>query len=158
MILLNFSTKIKGDSVVEKHEEWISCDTVQLGVGRSISSSGGGKDRDVSNPSFSELVITKSSDIASPELYYQAIQGKSLGKGEIHFVNTGAEGTSQVYLMIELQDPIVSSYSASSGGDRPTESFTLNFTKISYQFDVFDGNTKIAGTPKKWDVMANKTY
>jgi type VI protein secretion system component Hcp len=33
---------------------------------------------------------------------------------------------------IVLQDAMISSYSQSSGGDQPVESFSLNFTKITY--------------------------
>ena len=158
MILLNFDQQIKGDSAVEKHEDWITCDSLQFGVARAISMSGGGKDREVSNPSFSEVNITKSTDVASADLYYQAIQGKSLGDAEIHFIQTGAEGTSQPFLTVKLIDAIVTSYSASSGGDRPSESFALNFTKIEYKYDAFTGDKIITGTSKNWDVMANKTY
>jgi type VI secretion system secreted protein Hcp len=59
---------------------------------------------------------------------------------------------------MELEEAIVSSYSASSGGDRPSESFSLNFTKISYQYDKFDGDKVTTGTPKKWDLEKNETY
>jgi type VI secretion system secreted protein Hcp len=61
-----------------------------------------------------------------------------------------------VYLKIELEDAIVSAYSLSSGGDRPSESFSLNFAKISFQYDQFDGATVKTGTPKKWDLSTNK--
>ena len=158
MIVFNFATQIKGDSLVEGHEDWITADSLQFGVGRALSTSGGGKDREVSNPQFSEITISKSTDIASANLWYEAIQGKSLGDCEIHFVQTGAEGTSQVYLMLTLTEAIVSSYSASSGGERPSESISLNFTKITFQYDAFDGAKKQTGTPKKWDLMANKQF
>ena len=160
MILLKFETVIKGDSTVEKHEDWINIDSFQLGVGRSISASGGGKSRDTSNPSFSEATLAKSTDLASSDLFFQAICGKSLGKAEIHFVQTAGVDTAgaQVYLKYELQDAIVSSYSLSSGGERPSESFSLNFTKITKQYDDFSGEKKVTGTPKKWDLMANKTF
>lgn len=159
MILLKFATTIKGDSTVADHTDWITIDSFQLGVGRGISMSGGGKDRDTSNPSFSEATLTKSTDIASADLFAQATYGKSLGKAEIHFIQTGGTGNdSQVYLKYELEDAIVSSYSISSGGDRPSESLSLNFTKIMMQYDAFSGDTKTTGTPKKWDLMANKTF
>lgn len=159
MILLKFKTEIKGDSTVDKHENWITCDSMQFGVGRSITASGGGKDRDTSNPSFSEVTFSKSSDVASGDLYYQAVCGKSLGKAEIHLLQTGGtDSKGQVYLTIELEEPVVSSYSASSGGERPSESFSLNFTKISYQYDAFSGDKVTTGTAKKWDLMANKAY
>jgi type VI secretion system secreted protein Hcp len=158
MILLNFETQIKGDSQVENHTDWITCDSVQFGVGRAISMSGGGKDREVSNPSFSEVSFSKSTDVASADIYYQAVQGKSLGKAEVHFIQTGGTDSSQVFLTVELTDAIVSSYSASSGGERPSESFSLNFTKISYKYDAFTGDKVITGTAKNWDVMANKQF
>lgn len=159
MILLKFATEIKGDSTVDAHENWITIDSVQLGVGRSISASGGGKSRDTSNPSFSELTCAKSTDMSSSDLYFQAVAGKSLGKAEIHFIQTaGTDSKGQVYLKIDLEETIVSSYSMSSGGERPSESFSINFTKITYQYDDYSGEKKTTGTPKKWDLMANKSF
>jgi type VI secretion system secreted protein Hcp len=159
MILLKFATQIKGDSTVTGHTDWITVNSFQLGVGRAITASGGGKDRDTSNPSFSEVTISKDTDIASADLFAQATFGKSLGKAEVHFIQTGGQGNeSQVYLTYELEEAIVSSYSLTSGGERPAESISLNFTKISMQYDAFSGDKKTTGTPKKWDLMANKTY
>jgi type VI secretion system secreted protein Hcp len=159
MILLKFATEIKGDSIVDSHTNWITIDTLQMGVGRAISVSGGGKDRDTSNPSFSELILTKSTDISSADLFMQAVCGKSLGKAEIHFVQTGgSDKKQQVFLKIELEEAIISSYAANSTGDRPGETISINFTKISYQYDAFSGDTVTTGTAKKWDLKANATY
>jgi type VI secretion system secreted protein Hcp len=94
-----------------------------------------------------------------PDLFMQAVCGMSLGKAEIHFLQTGgADKKQQVYLKIELEDAIVSSYSTSSGGDRPSESLSINFVKISYQYDAFSGDKITTGTPKKWDLVKNATY
>ncbi len=159
MILLKFGTAINGESTVAAHDKWITVNSIQFGVGRGISSVGGGGDRETSNPSFSEVTMSKSMDVASTELFMQATCGKSLGKAEIHFIQTGgADAKGQVYLKIELEDVLVSSYSATSGGDRPSESFSLNFTKISYQYDKFDGGKVVTGTPKKWDLEKNEKY
>lgn len=159
MILLNFATKIKGNSTVAGHADWITIESLELGVGRAISVSGGGKDRDTSNPSFSEISLSKPTDIASADLFMQAVCGKSLGKAELHFMQTGGSGNKQqVFLKIELEDAIVSSYSISSGGERPRESISINFTKISYQYDAFDGDTISTGTAKKWNLKAGETY
>jgi type VI secretion system secreted protein Hcp len=159
MILLKFATAINGDSVVAGHEKWITISSLQMGVGRAISTSGGGADRETSNPSFSELTLTKTTDISSADLFMQAVCGKSLGKAEIHFLQTGgADKKQQVYLTIELTDAIVSSYSTSSGGDRPSESISLNFTQISYKYDAFSGDNIVTGTPKKWDLTKNATF
>jgi type VI secretion system secreted protein Hcp len=159
MILLNFATKINGTSTVAEHDKWITCEAVDFNVGRSITRSGGGADRDTSNPQFSEVQVTKATDCVSAELFFQAACGKSLGKAELHFVQTGGgDAKGQAFLKMELEGAIISNYRVSSNGDRPTESFSINFTKISYQFDSFDGDKVTTGTPKKWDVMKNEVW
>jgi type VI secretion system secreted protein Hcp len=159
MILLKFQTQIKGTSTVSGHEDWITIDSIQMGVGRAITVSGGGTDRDTSNPSFSEISLSKATDIASADLFMQAVCGKSLGKAEIHFVQTGgSDKKQQVFLILELDAPIISSYSQGSSGERPSETFSINFTKISYQYNSFSGESVKTGTPKKWDLEANATY
>ncbi|WP_208279817.1 type VI secretion system tube protein Hcp [Massilia oculi] len=159
MILLKFAKTIKGTSTVSGHDGWITIDSIQLGVGRAISSSGGGADRDTSNPSFSEISLSKATDIASADLFMQAVCGMSLGKAEIHFIQTGgADKKEQVFLKMDLEEAIISSYSVNSGGERPSETFSINFTRISYQYDSFTGDKVITGTPKKWDLEKNATY
>ena len=159
MILIKFDTAIKGESKVPGHEDWINVDSFQLGVGRAITQAGRGGDRDTSNPSFSEATFSRATDKASPELFMQAVSGKSLGNATIHFLQvSGADKPDQVYLEFTLGDSIVSSYSISSGGDRPSESFSLNFVKISKKYTAFSGASKGAEIEKKWDLVANKTF
>jgi type VI secretion system secreted protein Hcp len=155
VILLNLGGKVKGDSVVAEHADWITCSSFQLGASRAISLSGGGKDRETSKPNVSEVVLTKSSDIASTELFSQALSGKSLGKAEIHFLQT-ADDKMQVYLIYELTDAIVSSFTLSSGGDRPMESISLNFTQILMTYNQFSGTEVTPGAAKGWDLMESK--
>ncbi len=159
MILLKFEKEIKGSSNAGGHAGWINIESMQLGVGRSIASSGGNTKRSTSNPSFSEFTLTKATDIASADLYFQAVGGDSLGKATIHLVEMeGTDKEPQVYLEYELHDAIISSYSISSNGEHPNESFSINFTKIVKRYDHYDGKKKIAGTPKKWDLTKNGPF
>jgi type VI secretion system secreted protein Hcp len=159
MILLNFATPINGDSIVEGHDKWITISSLELGVGRAFSVSGGGADRETSNPSFAEFKLKKSVDVASADLFMQAVCGKSLGVATIHFLQTGgADKKQQVYLTIKLTDAIVSAYSAKSEGDRPSETFSINFTQVSYKYDAFSGDKITTGTEKNWDLAKNATF
>ena len=160
MILLNFEKAIKGDSIISEHADWITIASFQWGVGRAISQSGGGADRRTSNPSFSEVTLAKSMDKASTELWRQATCGESLGKATIHFIETsGADSKIQAYYEIILHDAIVTAFSSSSGGDRPSESISINFTKVEHKYDVFDkGGTVVKGEKKNWDLMANAAF
>ena len=157
MILLKFEPALDGDSKVDKHDKWITLDSLQWGVGRSIGS-GSGTDRDSSNPSFSEISCTKGMDVASAQLMLEAACGKALTKATIHFVQTGGkDNTGQHYLEIILEKPMISSYSISSGGDRPSESFAINYIGITMQYNQFEeGGTPKDGKPKGYDLKTNK--
>ncbi len=158
MILLKFDPELKGDSKVEKHDGWITLDAVQWGLGRAVSTSGVGSDRDTSNPSFSEVSISKSMDVASAQLMLEAACGLALTTATLHFIQTGGkDAAGQHYLEIILDKPILSSYSMSSGGERPNESLSINFNGIKMQYNpLTEGGTVTTGEAKGYDLKANK--
>mgnify|MGYP003572611536 FL=1 len=156
MILLKFDKAINGESEVAGHENWINVSSFQIGVGRSISTVGGGGDRETSNPSFSEVTLARSTDKASQDLMIQACGGVSLGNATIDFLQTGGTAKGQIYLQYVLEDCIVSSYSVSSGGERPSESLSLNYTKLKMTYNAFTGGVVTKGTAKGWDLIQNE--
>jgi type VI secretion system secreted protein Hcp len=121
---------LKGDvTSPPEYAEWIECTSLNWGVGRAISSSvGTSSDREASNPSISEVTVTKEFDSTSVPLFVEAAVGKGR-KVEIHFVNSGAD-KSIAYYEMTLSDALISSFSQSSNGEEPSESVSINFTKI----------------------------
>lgn len=160
MILMDFGGVIKGDSTIKDHDGWISVGSFSLGVGRAINTTGGGKDRDTSTPSFQEAQVTKVSDIASTELFAQAAYGKKIcDKAVVQFLQTGGEDAGQVFAEWELYEPIISSFSVSSGGERATESISISFTKIVQKFTQFEeGGKQTQADPKGYDLLAGKAF
>jgi type VI secretion system secreted protein Hcp len=136
---------INGDVTESTHSQWIEVNSFQWGVGRGISSpTGGSSDREASAPSVSEIVVTKPTDIASVDLLDAALEGE----GEdvtIDFCKTD-KGSLNVYLSYTLNNTMISGYSISSGGDRPQESLSFNFTKIACK-DVSLGSKNEDGQP-----------
>jgi type VI secretion system secreted protein Hcp len=155
VILIKFKKDIKGESTIKGYENWINVDSASFGVGRSVASvsEGTGK-RDVSNPSLSELTFSRKTDLASPELFFQACGGQTLEECTIHLVQV-VDNKPEIHQIILLSDPIVTSYHYGNG---EMDSFTLNYTKVSYQYNSFDGKKVTAGTPKKWDLAKNITF
>lgn len=129
-IYLNYKEgAVKGDVTESNHKNWIELSSFQWGVGRGISSpTGASADRESSAPSVSEIVVTKAQDVSSVGLLTEALQGDG-AKAQIDFCRTNKD-QMEVYLTIELENVMISGFSTSSGGDRPTESVSLNFTKI----------------------------
>lgn len=147
---------IKGDVTEEGHKEWIELGSVQWGVGRGISSpTGASADRESSAPSVSEITTTKSADVSSSKLVNEALQGE--GKTVIIDFCKTDKGKLEVYLTLTLTNCMISGYSMSSGGDRPSESLSLNFTKIEYKL-TGQGASGDTGSPASvtYDLAAAK--
>ena len=128
---------IEGDTTEEGHAKWIEVNSFQWGVGRGIASPvGGSLDRESSAPSVSEITITKAQDTATIKLIDASFQGE--GKTvNIDFCKTD-KGKLEVYLTYTLTNTMISGYSISSGGDRPSESLSLNFTKVEVKMNQND--------------------
>ena len=128
---------IEGDTTEEGHKKWIEVSSFQWGVGRGIASPvGGSLDRESSAPSVSEITITKAQDTATIKLIDASFQGE--GKTvNIDFCKTD-KGKLEVYLTYTLTNTMISGYSISSGGDRPSESLSLNFTKVEVKMNQND--------------------
>ncbi|MGE0423506.1 MAG: Hcp family type VI secretion system effector [Reyranellaceae bacterium] len=125
---------INGSATAQSHEQWITCGSIQWGGGRAIGTpTGSAKNREASMVSISEVVITKNQDDSSPELLKRAYVGEDGEEVTIDLTTTSNEGVNTIMQLI-LTNTLVSGFSCSSGGDRPMESVSLNFTKIESTF------------------------
>jgi type VI secretion system secreted protein Hcp len=138
---------IDGEVTTSPYQKWIEIHSFQFGVGRSISMpmGGGVSKRESSNPSVSEITITKDTDSTSPKFMEQALVGKMDSDVKFAFVRTKTGGETEAYLEFTLSNCAVSGYSMSSGGDRPNESISINFTKVEQKYTAYD--LKGSGTP-----------
>jgi type VI secretion system secreted protein Hcp len=148
---------VDGDATHDQHKKWLTVDSFNMGVGRSISTrSGSTANREASEPSVSEVVITKTADASSPKLFGEACTGKQSKKVVIDFVTTGSPGDT--YMQCTLTDTLVSAYSVSSGGDRPVENISLSFTKLEMKYIPYDKDHK-PGSPivVNYDLTSTKS-
>lgn len=157
MIFLKFTTEIKGDASVSGYEDQIKLTSVSFSANRTVASVAGSSARETGSPAFTELNCSKDFDIASTELFMQSVSGASLQGATLTYLQTDNEGNPQVYLTVTLVDPIVTSYSQSSSGDRkPSENFTLNFTEIKMAYTKYDGDSAKKATEKGWNLSEQK--
>lgn len=134
-ILIKFGDKHKGESKIKGYTDHFEVGSFQLGVGRAVSDARGTSGRQGSVASISEIVVTKSTDGISLKLWQESVMGKLDNKVDIVFVRTGA-GEPVEYLKFELEGCGISGFSMSSGGDRPSESISLNFDKIVMHYSA----------------------
>ena len=154
MILVKFEPEIKGTSTVEGHKDWIVFDSYSLNVARQIQVQGA--DRDISQAHISEFFLTKGADKTSPEFFIQALIGKEFDKATVVVMHAaGANQKPQQLLTIEISKPIVSSFSTQCQTDsRPSEHLSLNFVKIKYKYNHFDGGVEKGSVEKSYDLIA----
>ncbi len=147
---------IKGDVTESGHKDWIEVNSFQWGVGRAIGSpTGRGMNREAAAPSVSEIVVTKPLDKSSNALLREALQGAGK-KVTINFCKTEANKL-ETYLEIKLENVLISGFSESSGGDRPSESISLNFTKVEYAQLTGDVTGKLGAANRvSYDLAAAK--
>jgi type VI secretion system secreted protein Hcp len=146
---------IDGDVTAEGHEKWINCESLSLGVARAIHTpTGSSQERESSAPSISEIVLTKVMDVSSAKLFQEACVGKSKAV-KIDLVKTGDK--LENYLEYTLTNCLISGYSVSSGGDKPSESLSLNFTKIEMKYTPYDNeHNPQSPMPAGYDISLGK--
>lgn len=140
------------------HLGWMAINSIQQGVGRSISTpTGSGSRRDTSAPSFSEFVVSKLLDSASPQLALHAAGGGGnvINSGTLDMVRVDSSLTR--YVRLNLTNILISSYSLAGGGDVPSESISLAPLIVSWNYTLYRTTT---GLPKTyafngWDLSQN---
>jgi type VI secretion system secreted protein Hcp len=148
---------IKGAVTTDGFKDWIELNSFQWGVNRSIGTAArGSTTREHSEPTLADVSVTKLTDVATPQLFLDAVAGKLDNKVTIKLTTT-TKGKVETFLTYDFENTGLSHYSLSSGGDAPTESLSLNFTKIS---ETFTGmSPDISGSPETvgYDLTQMKT-
>lgn len=124
---------IPGESTDSKHKEEIEVLSWSWGeTNAATGASGGG--RGAGKVSMSDIVISKEVDKSTPKLALACATGEHVPEAVLTVRRAGGE--QQEYLQIKLTDCLVTSYqmSGSNGGGVPSESFSLNYTKIEWQY------------------------
>lgn len=147
-------TGIAGDSKVIDHKDWIDLASYQNGIGVGISTSGGTVN--VSQPSFSDISLSKSLDKSSVPTALKLSSGKSVAKVVIEFLTPGSKPA--VYYRITMTEAYFTSQSTSSGGDTPTESLSIFYSTILWEYFPVDTNGVPSTTAVKggWNLLTNK--
>jgi type VI secretion system secreted protein Hcp len=130
---------LKGASKIKEHSDWIEVSSLQWGVGRGIGSSARrhGADRDkkkdateskreVSDPSISEITISKRADSSTVPLFKEAFSKKPLSV-KVHIYDLDQQ---KVVYEFGLSETYISGYSFSGSGDVLNESISFNFTRM----------------------------
>lgn len=146
---------IKGESQDKTHKDTIDVLAWSWGASNSGSTHmGGGSGSGKAN--FQDLSFTKYIDKSSVPLMLHCANGKHIADATLICRKAGEKPLE--YLIVDMKDIIVSSYSTggSGGEDRLTENVSLNFGSVKIKYVE---QTKAGGEGAKpemqWDIAAN---
>ncbi len=156
---------IKGESTDEKHKDWIQIESFSWGLSQS-GGVGRGGGAGAGKVSFQDLHIVSPVNIASPLLALACASGQHIKLATLTARKSGGDGArGGDYLVITLEDLLVSSYEAASGEPPasggappvvPFDQLSFNFSKISMEYKVQQPDGSLApGSRFGWDVKAN---
>lgn len=78
----------------EQHKQWMDIEAIHWNVARNTKTSAGSAlNREASEPSVSEITLTKVSDSSTTKLFQEACVGRSGKTAVIHLVTTGNRAT-----------------------------------------------------------------
>jgi type VI secretion system secreted protein Hcp len=135
-----FIPAVQGESTDFAHKNWIDLQSWSWGAPNASllgTTTGGVVNKgDGSGPTVSNLVITKSIDKATPLLMLACCAGAHY---KTVLLAVRKAGGTQDYLHITLTDVFLTSFNVGmtgggTGEENPTESVTLNFTKVEFAY------------------------
>ena len=133
---------IKGESTDPRHKDEIVVDSFQWGMGRTVATSMSFGGATLGKLCVSAITLTKQTDLATTSLIANTASGMNIAKAILIGRRSTGDAESFEYFRIELDNVKVGAFAISSGGDRPSESFSLSFTKARVVYTrQLDGGT-----------------
>jgi type VI secretion system secreted protein Hcp len=146
---------IPGESADDKHKAEIDVMSWSWGESQTgtMSVGGGGGAGKVNMQDFNFMMNVNK---ATPKLILACASGEHIKKAVLTCRKAGK--TQQEFLLYTFSDILVASYQTSGSSEVPTESVSLNYTKmeVEYKAQKPDGGLD-GGIKAGWDLKANKT-
>ena len=145
---------IKGECTLTKFKDQIEIYSFSHGFSQPTSalrSSEGGAT--TSRAHHSEISFSKRFDKSSPPIMQALWQGTTFP--EVVFTCCRVDGEETVeYLVVTMNNVVISNYNISGGGDLPGETFSLNYSKVKYEYKQQKNEGGAAGNLAAVDDLA----
>jgi len=124
---------IKGESVDDKHKDWITLLSFSHGASQVTSVAGTGGSA-AGKADLADLSIMKYYDKATTPIFKALVQGTHIKTGHIEAVKSGAGG--KPFIKYEFQELYVTNQQVSASSEIPTESVSFSFNQIKVEYST----------------------
>ena len=157
VLILDLGAVIKGNSMIEGYKDKIIVLSYSHGVTQPMQPDHSNTERTSGRPSFTEISFSKMSDLSTTEMYKACTQGTKIGTAKLN-VGRVENGKYMNFFTYEMTNAMISSISTSGGGGVPSDSFTINFTKIKCDYTQQQADSTAKGTGTwNWNLETMKS-
>jgi type VI secretion system secreted protein Hcp len=126
---------ITGESVDDKHKDWIQILSWSWGASQVTSVAGTGGSG-AGKADLSDFSIMKFLDKASTPLFKSLTTGGHIKTGSMEAVKAGGNG--KPFLKVDFQELFVTSQQLSASSEVPTESVSFSYNQIKVEYSTQD--------------------
>jgi type VI secretion system secreted protein Hcp len=153
-ILLELTT-VKGNSLLKDHVDKIIIDSFSVSMSLPLTNDPANTERTLGRVNISEMSFSKATDLSTTALYAACAAGTKLGDASV-LIGRNEGGEFMLHMKYVLSNAMVSTVSTGGGGGGMSDSFTLNFTKITAEYTQQNPDSSKKGTaPFGWDMSTN---
>jgi type VI secretion system secreted protein Hcp len=157
VLIMDMGSDMRGESPLTGHEGKIELLSFSHGLAMQMTGDISSAERTSGKPNHQDMTVTKYLDATSPLLNQGCCEGKLFPQVEI-IIGRDDSGKVTELMRYTIRNVLISSVSVGGGGggDRPVETVTLNYNKISWRFT---SQKFVAGKDEtvegKWDLAKN---
>ena len=149
---------LKGDVTTAGFRGWIEVEGFSWGNSRKIETAArGAATREMSEPTISNLSVTKRWDGSSPDLMLESLSGRHEAEVMLKLTRTQADGVG-TFLTLKFTDCALAGYQVAAhegSSSMPSENLSINFTKIYCSYNPQDAQGRPAGNYRMgYDLLA----
>jgi type VI secretion system secreted protein Hcp len=145
VLILDMGTTIKGNCNITGFLDKIIVMSFSHGASIPMQMDASNTERTAGRPMLSEISFAKMSDLSTTEMYKACTQGSKIGTATLH-VGRVENGKFMSFFKYEMLNAMISSISTSGGGGIPSDSFSINFTKIKCDYTQQQSDSTAKGT------------
>lgn len=146
---------IKGNSALSDFAGKVAVDSYSLGVALPMNHDVSNTERTMGRPSFSEMTLSKMTDVSTPALYAACAAGTKLGDATLS-LGRNVNGKFVLLVKYVLENTMVSNIQTSGGAGGAMDNFSLNYTAITCEFTQQNPDSTAKGTSQfGWDLTSN---
>jgi len=156
-VLILCIDSIPGNSTITGYADKIVVSSFSHSASIPLQQDSAKTERTAGRPIGSELNFTKMSDLSTTALYKACTQGSKLGTIKLN-VGRVENGTYMNFFTYTMTNGMISHISTSGGGGIPSDSFSINFTKIQCDYTQQKSDSTQKGTATwNWNLETMKS-